>query len=202
MEKITKPASWFATIFYKPLWILQAVAQFVPFILRNYPTIAKPRVFGFFQALRTSPPPFPTPNLKIGAAGFCWGGKFTVLLAQNPPSSRVVRHESQASSPALEQLIDCGFTAHPSFISVPKDIENVTVPLSVAIGSEDMAMKGPLIQQMKEILEKKKDDHEVIIMPGAKHGFGVRHDPKDPLQNECADKAEKQAINWFSRWLT
>ena len=86
-------------------------------------------------------------------------------------------------------------------VSVPKDIEEVKMPLSVAIGNDDMAMKGPLIQQMKEILEKKKDDHEVVIMPGAKHGFGVRTDQKDPLQVECADKAEVQAIDWFTRWF-
>jgi dienelactone hydrolase len=200
-NKITKPANWFTTLFYKPLWIFQAASMVLPWLFYNRPSVAKPRVFNFFQALRTSPPPFPTPNLKIGAAGFCWGGKYTILLAANTPSSRVIRHESQASSPALEALIDCGFTAHPSMVSVPKDIEPVTVPLSVAVGNEDMAMSTPLIQQMKEILEKKKDDHEVVIMPGAKHGFAVRTDPEEPLQMECADKAEVQAISWFSRWL-
>ena len=86
-------------------------------------------------------------------------------------------------------------------VSVPKDIEEVILPLSVAVGEDDMAMSGPLIQQMKEILEKKKDDHEVIIMLGAKHEFAVRTDPKDPHQMECADKAEVQAINWFLRWF-
>ncbi len=87
-------------------------------------------------------------------------------------------------------------------VSMPKDIEAVNLPLSVAIGNEDMAMKGPLILQMKEILEvKKKGDHEVVIMPGAKHGFAIRVDPKDELQTEYAEKAEAQAIEWFSRWF-
>jgi dienelactone hydrolase len=201
MHKIMKPASWFTTLFYKPFYILQAATVAIPWIIRNRPAVAKPRIFSFFQALRTSPPPFSTPSLKIGAAGFCWGGKYTILLAANTPSSRVVRHESQASSPALQPLIDCGFTAHPSMVNVPQEIEAVTVPLSVAIGDEDMAMKRPLIQQMKEILEKKKDDHEVVILPGAKHGFAVRTEPEDKLQLEYADKAEQQAINWFSRWF-
>jgi dienelactone hydrolase len=200
-NKIQKPASWFTTIFYKPIWIVQALSMVIPFFLKNRPGAAKPRIFSFFQALRTSPPPFPTSNLKIGAAGFCWGGKFTVLLAANPPSSRVKRHDSQISGQAIEPLIDCGFTAHPSLLKVPKDIDPITVPLSVAVGNEDEWLSGPLIQQMKEILEKKKDDHEVVIMPGAKHGFAVRTDPKDPFQMECADKAEVQAINWFTRWF-
>jgi dienelactone hydrolase len=164
--------------------------------------LQKPRIFNFFKALRTSPPPFPTNDLKIGAAGFCWGGYYTILLAHDIPSSRVQRNESQASSAALQPLIDCAFTAHPSMVTVPKDIEGVNLPLSVAVGNEDMAMKGTLILQVKEILEvKKKGDHEVVIMPGAKHGFAIRVDPKDELQLEYAEKAEVQAIEWFSRWF-
>ena len=69
------------------------------------------------------------------------------------------------------------------------------LPLSVAVGNEDQAMTAPMVQQMMDILKKKKDDHEVIIMPGATHGFAVRTDPDDPLQMEYADKAEVQAIS-------
>ena len=94
-----------------------------------------------------------------------------MLLAADTPSSRVHRHESQVNSASLEPLIDCAFTAHPSSIEVPKDVEAITIPTSVAIGENDMAMKAPLIQQMKHILENTKlDEHEVVIIPGAKHG--------------------------------
>jgi dienelactone hydrolase len=200
-EKINKPADWFTTLFYKPIWIMKALSMAIPWLFNCRSSICKPRIFNFFKALRTSPPPFPTNDLKIGAAGFCWGGRYTILLAADAPSTRAIRHESQLSSPALEPLIDCGFTAHPSMVSMPGDIEAVMLPLSVAVGNEDMAMNGPLTEQMKDILEKKKDDHEVVIMPGANHGFAIRTDPKDPLQMEYADKAEVQAINWFSRWF-
>lgn len=65
-----------------------------------------------------------------------------------------------------------------------------------------MAMKGPQIQEMKDILEvKKKGDHEVNIIEGAKHGFAVRTHPDDKHQMECADKAERQAVEWFGRWF-
>lgn len=40
----------------------------------------------------------------IGVAGYCWGGKHTFLLP---------RDKAKTSSGRL--LIDCGFTAHPSF---------------------------------------------------------------------------------------
>ena len=71
VDKIVKPAaSWLTTLLYKPLYILQAIFHAIPWRLRNLPFVSKPRVFSFFEALRTSPPPFPTDNLKIGAAGF------------------------------------------------------------------------------------------------------------------------------------
>ncbi len=126
-----------------------------------------------------------------------------VRLAHDPPEIRVVRHESQTeASSKPEPLIDCGFTAHPSFLVVPKDIEPVQLPLSVSIGDDDMQMKAPKILETKELLEvKKKGDHEVVILPGAKHGFAIRTDPADKYQMECAAKAEDQAISWFTKWL-
>ncbi|TAQ84186.1 hypothetical protein B7494_g7483 [Chlorociboria aeruginascens] len=200
MDKLQAPSSWLTTLLYKPFWIAQAASLLVPWLIRTREAVSKPKIFDYFTALRTSAPPFPSSDLKIGAAGFCWGGKYTVLLAANPPSSRVVRHGSATN--AIEPLIDCGFTAHPSGLNMPKDIEAVILPLSVSVGNEDMAMKGEMILKMKEILEvKKKGDHEVIIFPGAKHGFAVRLDPKDKYQAECAAKAEVQAIEWFTRWF-
>jgi len=202
MDKIMTPASWLVTLFYKPIYVVQAMIAAIPWKFKTRISVTHGPIVSFFQALRTSPPPFTTGNLGIGAAGFCWGGKHALLLAQNAPSSRVRRHESQISFETLEPLIDCTFTAHPSYIDVPKDIEAITIPTSVAVGDEDMAMKVPLVKQMKEILEvKKKGDHEVNILPGAKHGFSVRTHPDDEHEMECAEKAELQAIKWFTRFL-
>ncbi|KAI9742199.1 MAG: hypothetical protein M1818_004099 [Claussenomyces sp. TS43310] len=198
LDKVTAPSSWFSTIFLKPYYMVRAMLHFVPFLIRCRPAVAKPAVFDFFRALRSSPD---TTNLKIGVAGFCWGGKFTVLLAQDAPSSRVHKAGSEAGEP--HSLVDAAFTAHPSLLQVPEDITPVSVPLSIAIGDVDMALKKSLVEQAKEILEKKKaGDHECIIYPGAKHGFAVRGDPDDPRQKELGEQAETQALSWFAKWLT
>jgi dienelactone hydrolase len=203
IDKIVEPASWFTTFVYKPIYVLQAMIIAIPWKIKTRISVTKGPVFSFVQGLRTSPPPFPTDNLKIAAAGFCWGGKHTMLLAQDAPSSRVHRHESQINSTTLKPLIDCAFTAHPSYIDVPNDITTITIPISVAVGDADMAMKLSLVQEMKEILEvKKKGDHEVNIIPGAKHGFAVRTHPDDEHEMKCAEEAESQAIEWFTRWFS
>jgi dienelactone hydrolase len=201
MEKLDAPSSWFTTIFYKPFYILRAASLAIPFLIRNRISVAKPRVFNFVQALRTSPPPFPTNSLKIAAAGFCWGGKYTVLLAQDTPSSRVVPYSPPGTNALpLSPLIDCAFMAHPSMLKVPEDINEISVPISIAVGENDQAL-GKDVFVVKEILEvKKKGDHEVNILEGAKHGFGVRT-VDDKFQWECSAKAETQAVEWFKRWF-
>jgi dienelactone hydrolase len=203
MDEIMEPGSWFNAFVWKPIYVLQLLVIGLPWKYRTRFSVTQPRVFSFFKALRTSPPPFETSNLKIGAAGFCWGGRHTILLAVDTPSSRVYRHDSQVNSSALEPLIDCAFTAHPSFIEVPKDIEAITIPISVAVGENDKAMGAKNIQVMKDILENKKvGEHEVIIFPGAKHGFSIRTHEDDKHEMECAQQAEDQAISWFTRWFS
>ncbi|KAF7950570.1 uncharacterized protein EAE97_002122 [Botrytis byssoidea] len=183
-DRIMEPASWLTTIFLKPIYIFQAMTIAIPWKTKTKIPITHPKVVSFFQALRSSKPPFPTNNLKIGVAGFCWGGKHTILLAQDDLSSRVQRRQSQAKSTTPEPLID------------------FKIPLSVSIGDNDSAMKAPQIDQMKEILQvKHKGNSEVSILQGAKHGFAIRTHPDDKDELECANKAEAQAIDWFKRWF-
>jgi dienelactone hydrolase len=196
MDFINTPASWFTTIFVKPLYIARVLRNFIPFIILCRESVCKPRIVDFMRALRTAPD---TANLKIGVAGFCWGGLHAVKLAHDTPSSRVHRYGSEAGE--LKSLVDAVFTAHPSMLSIPADVQNVTVPLSIAIGDADFVMKISEVEKAKTILEKKGDDHEVVIYPGGKHGFAIRGDPKDLKQKELADQAEEQALSWFSKWL-
>ncbi|KAH8687689.1 dienelactone hydrolase [Tricladium varicosporioides] len=202
IERVRSPQPWLTTIFYKPAWVAQILYHAIPFIIRNRQANFQPRVYNFITALRTSPPPYETDDLKISAAGFCWGGYYTVLLCQNSPDTRVKRHKSQKDSETALPLIDCGYTAHPSMLKVPKDIQPIELPICISIGEEDQQMSGPNVLITKEILEKKDGGHEVNIIPGAKHGFSVRLDPKDEFQAACAARAEEQALTFFGKYLS
>jgi dienelactone hydrolase len=139
------------------------------------------------RALRADPT---TANTKIGVVGFCWGGQYTVLLAQNDVDSR---------STELKPLVDAAFTAHPARLSVPGDVEKAKAPLSLALAESDMWLKPPAVKQLQGL--EKGEQYEVVLFPGTNHGFALRQDPKDDLQMAAAEKAEEQALAWFKKWL-
>jgi len=126
--------------------------------------------------------------LPIGAAGFCWGGKHTAVLCHG---------ERSANS---KILIDAGFTAHPSRLAIPGDIEKVKLPLSIAHAGDDAVLSMDQIRQVEGIFKKLDGvSHEVVTYPGASHGFSVRADPTKVSEDKHADEAALQAINWFSQ---
>jgi dienelactone hydrolase len=182
MESFLAPSpSIFTTLFRKPIWLLQVIAAAIPFLLYNGESTVRPKITAFHEALKSDPE---TKDLKVGSAGFCWGGKYTTLLCQE------------------EGLVTAGFTAHPSKMKFPDDWDKVRKPLSIAIGDVDLGIKIEMVREIKRVLEGKEDVvNEVVIMPGAKHGFAVRADPKDEGQMKSAEEAKVQALSWFAKWL-
>lgn len=168
--------------------VMQLASGFIPFMFFTRLAVTQPRVYKFFHDLRDHE----AASLPVGAAGFCWGGKFVFLLCS-------------ASEKATNgtNLIDCGFTAHPSNLANPADAKAVTLPLSVTVGDVDMVMPLKEVEQVKEILGAKgKGTHEVVILPGAKHGFAVRARPNDEKAVDQGKQATEQAVNWFTNWFS
>ncbi|KAK3299860.1 Alpha/Beta hydrolase protein [Chaetomium fimeti] len=127
-------------------------------------------------------------------------------------------------------LIDCGFTAHPSLLSFPAHIERVERPLSVAIGDEDAYVGRENVALMERVLGGKNEAdaeggggagagaggdggepegvvlgrgprYEMVMYPGARHGFAVRGNREDPAQREMGEQCEDQAVRWFRVWF-
>ena len=112
MESLLSPSpSWFTTIVYKPFWLLQVIRAATPFIVRNKDVVVKPCIWNFFSALRSS---LETSNLKIGSAGFCWGGKYTILFIprSKPDRPRLRSLSGQDEVPRgvgrSEKAAECG----------------------------------------------------------------------------------------------
>jgi dienelactone hydrolase len=169
------------------------------------------------RAVRTTPGPSGQKNSslppKVGVAGFCWGGLYTVLWTHDTPQNKVVipsntaaRHRRRGGGGDGKEypLVDCAFTAHPSMLKIPEHIEMVVQPLGVANGDNDQWMGEAKMKQLVAILQSKneaagREVYEAVVYEGAKHGFATRADRDDPKQLETGDKCEDQVVRWF-KW--
>lgn len=179
---------------YKVYHAVYLLRHGIPFsYLTRYP-VTKPKVYEFFKSLKENE----GGNLPVGCAGFCWGGPFVAELCWD-----------QMKTKDGKRLVECGFTAHPSKLKYPSDLETVALPLSIAAAELDNMMTPDKAKTAKEVLAAKtaktKDqgvEHEFVMYDGVHHGFGVRADEEDEVEAEQGKKAEKQAIEWFKRWFT
>lgn len=136
----------------------------------------------FFEQLRKEE----ASALPVGAAGFCWGGKHTVLLAQGQEIDG-------------KPLIDAGFTGHPSMLDIPGDIEKMTLPVSFAVGTKDSGLPAKATEQIKRIVEGKPEGQKGEVKEyDAGHGFAVRADVVNRETAQQAAEAEDQCIAWFN----
>jgi len=176
----------------KAYHFLRLVWYGLPFLKNDKAHLVRPRVVNFFRGLQAS-----HPELPVAAAGYCWGGQWVVELCSN-------KEEYAANKP----LVACGFTAHPSRLKIPTDIEAVTYPLSIAAAGIEQQIPKAKAKQIEDILKAKtaktKDqgvEHEFVMYDDVHHGFAVRADENEGHERECGKKAEDQAVRWFSKWF-
>ncbi|KAF2094243.1 alpha/beta-hydrolase [Rhizodiscina lignyota] len=172
--------------FWKAVYVVRGIPMFVSWLYGARHSATWPGVLGYFKKLRSEDESQP-----IGAAGFCWGGKHVFLLARDT--------EKSASG---KSLINAGFTAHPSSLKLPADIDAVKLPVSVACPSEDHHIRGDKILEVEAGLKQCPAECEVKTYEGATHGFAVRANPKVPKENEQGIEAEDQAISWFTKFFS
>ena len=154
-------------------------------------------------------------GLRVGSAGFCWGGKYTILLGQGRKYGDGGGSESGSGGLEGKGLIDAAFVAHPSKMAFPSDWEKIAVPFSMAIGDVDLGIGIEHVREIEGVLEGKKkragnedggggeereNASEVVVYEGAKHGFAIRGDWDDEGQRKSAEEAQEQALKWFVKW--
>ncbi|KAI0477868.1 dienelactone hydrolase family protein [Xylariaceae sp. FL0804] len=183
-KRVFNPAETWGAALAKPYHVARLLWVFVPWFIANWPSRTFPVVRAFMDALRRNE----AAHLPVGVAGFCWGGKHAVLLAEGYKADG-------------KPLVDAVFTGHPSFLKLYDEIEKMTVPVSIAVGDLDNQMSPAQAARTREIVEAKPDGRgrgEVRLYPGHGHGFACRCDPKsdDPA---AAAEAERQAVAWFEK---
>lgn len=111
---------------------------------------------------------------KVGAVGFCWGGRYAVLLGGG-------------ASP----LVDAVVANHPSFLT-DEDIAAVTkTPVAIFWGDRDEILPAGQLDGFEAVLTKNLGATKVLVKryAGTVHGFTIRGDD----QNEREKKEKEEA---------
>lgn len=118
----------------------------------------------------------------IGAAGFCWGAKVVVELSK-------------------VDLIQAAVLLHPSLVTVD-DIKAVKAPTSILGAEIDQISPPELLKQFEEVLSTKPEvDGFVKIFPKVSHGWTVRYNVEDEEAVKRADEAQRDMLDWFTKYL-
>ncbi|KAK2628233.1 hypothetical protein QTJ16_002879 [Diplocarpon rosae] len=148
-----------------------------PWLIKHREAVSRPLIENFISSVRQIPG-----TIKVGALGFCWGGRYAILAAHG--------------------AVDAAYACHPSLVAVPGDFDPVTKPLSLAVGDKDSLLDIGTIGQIQDVMAKKTElPHELRIYEGQIHGFSLRSDWSNDGEKKAMDQAEKQGTEWFNKYL-
>ncbi|KAL8902267.1 MAG: hypothetical protein Q9207_004802 [Kuettlingeria erythrocarpa] len=155
-----------------------------PWLVKHREAVSRPLIDGFINTLRMTPG-----TNKIGAVGFCWGGRYAILQAHG-------RTEGSVGG------VDAAFAAHPSLLAVPGDFDPVSKPLSLAFGTKDSLVDEKTRGQILDLMSKKTDvEHEIQFYEDQVHGFALRSDWSSDADKKAMDEATRQGIEWMTKYL-
>ncbi|RYC31471.1 dienelactone hydrolase family protein [Lichenibacterium minor] len=124
---------------------------------------------------------------RVGATGFCWGGRMIWLYA---------RHDPKLKAAVAFYGILGGKASPPTAIKPQNPLDfghDVTVPVLGLYGGHDDNIPPELIAQMQA--ELKGTASEVVVYPDAPHGFFADYRPS--YRPDAAKDAWGKAQAWF-----
>ncbi|KAL8695892.1 MAG: hypothetical protein Q9201_007912 [Fulgogasparrea decipioides] len=157
-----------------------------PWLVKHRESVSKPLIDGFINTLRMTPG-----THKIGVVGFCWGGRYAILQAHGP-----------SQTPGEVGGADAAFAAHPSLVAVPGDLDPVSKPLSLALGTRDSLLDEGTRGKIIDLMAKKTEvEHEIRLYEEQVHGFALRSDWSSEGDKKAMDEATRQGVEWMDKYL-
>lgn len=179
VETLTLPDSS-RTYFRAAVDVSKAGGMFVPWMYRHRESVMRPLVEQFLSALRTS-----KPDAKIGAIGFCWGGRYAVLLSQKDAPVQV----------------DVAVACHPGNLAYPEDIEKIDRPVSIQCGDADKLVPVKNLDIAASVMKQKTVPGEVVIYKDMIHGFAIRGDLSVQKNLDAREQCLESTVKWLSMYM-
>ena len=130
---------------------------------------------------------------KVGVVGFCWGGRRSLLTAENNPVSAAVVFYGPIAPPDAVQTKD-------TLVDAPKDM----CPVLGNFGGLDPIIPAAKIQQLQQALQAAGKTVDFKIYPEAGHAF---NNDTRPFNNNvgyvasAAQDAWGRTLAWFRKYL-
>jgi len=131
--------------------------------------VAFPKIKQFLTHLRADPN-----HKKIGSIGFCWGGRYSILLTHGD----------------ADPYLDAAVAYHPSFLSIPAEIEKIEKPVDIEVGDQDTLVTASDIETIKGVFHDKPQCH-IEVHPDQVHGFTGRADLTIEKDKKAKEKANE-----------
>ncbi len=125
---------------------------------------------------------------KLGATGFCWGGRIVWLYsAHNPALKAGVAWYGRLVSPPDE--------LHPKH---PIDVvASLKAPVLGLYGAADTGIPVESVEKMRAALKAAGKPSEIVLYPDTPHAFYADYRPS--YRKDKADDAWKKLIDWFKK---
>lgn len=126
---------------------------------------------------------------KLGITGFCWGGRIVWLYAVHNPKLK-------AGVAWYGRLVGQTNELQPKY---PLDIAaQVKAPVLGLYAEKDGGIPLDSVEKMRAALKAAGSKSEIIVYPGAQHGFHADYRPS--YNKEAAQDGWKKLQEWFKKY--
>lgn len=125
---------------------------------------------------------------KLGATGFCWGGRIVWLYAAHNPNLK-------AGVAWYGRLVGQADELHPKH---PLElVSDLKAPVLGLYGGADMGIPNDTVESMQKALKEANKRSEIVLYPDTPHGFHADYRPS--YRKEHAENGWKRLLEWFKK---
>jgi len=174
LETAFKPSTSFLNGLSKAVTVMAIIPTMVGFMYRHSDSKTWPQIDAVLKDLREGPEGIE----KICAIGYCWGGRYSILLGS---TDKVLAYA----------------TVHPSVVSFPKEFETISKPGLYCCAEDDFTFPTKKANDVEKLLKDKPFQTIFRHYPGTKHGYATRGNDSDEATKKARDATFQEAVAFF-----